>query len=117
MGWVGLGSPVHTSTTTTVVVRPTQRLEKKGDGLAYRASANVALLQFPEPIAIRARLVHLTEGDVHEVVAVDEMAVERFTVFQFYKLLVTCVRVCCAGDTNWWIDDYHGLVLGSCQEG
>ena len=63
---------------------------RKWGRVAYRASANVALLQFPEPIAIRARLVHLTEGDVHEVVAVDKMAVERFAVFQFYKLGIMC---------------------------
>lgn len=57
----------------------------------YGASSYITFLEFPEPIAVCARLIDLSQSDVHEVVAVDKVAVERFTIFQFYK---------------------HGLVLG-----
>jgi hypothetical protein len=57
-----------------------------GKASTHRATADVALFDFPEAIAIRARLVHLAERDVHEVVAVDEVSVERFSVFEFNQL-------------------------------
>ena len=61
--------------------------DRRGGPLrAHRTPTNVALLELPEPIAVRARLIHLAEGDVHKVVAVDEMAVEGLAVFEFYKL-------------------------------
>ena len=56
------------------------------DVAAHRTTPNVALLELPESIAVRAGLIHLAQGDVHKVVAVDEMAVERLAVFEFYKL-------------------------------
>ena len=42
------------------------------------------------------------------------MAVERFAVFQFYKLGVMCQGLLRGG--GWTMIKYHGLVLGSCQE-
>jgi hypothetical protein len=52
----------------------------------HRATADVALFDFPKAIAVCAGLVHLAEGDVHEVVAVDEMSVERFSVLELDQL-------------------------------
>lgn len=57
----------------------------------YGASSYITFFEFPEPIAVCARLIDLSQSDVHEVVAVDKVAVECFTIFQFHE---------------------HGLVLG-----
>jgi len=57
----------------------------------YRAPPDITLLQLPKPVSIRVGLVYLAKCDVHEVVAVDEVAVERFPVFEL---------------------DQHGFVLG-----
>ena len=54
---------------------------------AHRAAADVALLELPEPVALCAGLVDLPERDVHEVVAVDEVAVERLAVLELYQLV------------------------------
>ncbi len=61
--------------------------------VTHRAASNIALLQLPELVSLRTRLVDLPEGDVHEVVAVDEMAVERFAVLELDQL---GVRGCAA---------------------
>ena len=50
---------------------------------ADRAASNITLFQFPELIAIRIRLIHFSQRDVHEIVAVDEMAVESLAVLEF----------------------------------
>jgi hypothetical protein len=50
--------------------------------VAHRASSDITLLHFPEPLTIRIGLVDLTEGDVHEVVTVDKMTVERLAILQ-----------------------------------
>ena len=49
---------------------------------AHRAASNITFFQFPKPVTIRIRLIHLTQGDVHEIVAVDEMTVEGFAVLE-----------------------------------
>lgn len=57
-----------------------------GTRAAHRTTTNVALLELSESIAVRAGLIHFTQGDAHRVVAVGEMAVERLAVFGFYKI-------------------------------
>jgi hypothetical protein len=52
--------------------------EKKTDG----AAAYVAFFQFPETFAVRTRLVHLPQRDVHEIIAVNQMPVEGLAVLQ-----------------------------------
>lgn len=47
----------------------------------YCASPDIALLQFPELVALRARLVHFPERDVHEVVTVHKVSIESFSIF------------------------------------
>ncbi len=54
--------------------------------LTYRAPSDVALLQLPEPVPFRACLVDLPQRDVHEVVAVDKVSVERFSILKFDQL-------------------------------
>ena len=36
----------------------------------------------------RTRLVHVTQGDIHVVIAGDQVAIERLAVFQLYELHV-----------------------------
>lgn len=48
--------------------------------------ADVALGQLPETLARGVGLVHFAKSDVHEVIAVDEVAVERFAIFELNKL-------------------------------
>ena len=48
----------------------------------HRATADVALFDFPKAVAVCARLVYLAERDVHKVIAVDEMSVERLPIFE-----------------------------------
>lgn len=52
------------------------------------AAAYVAFSQFPETIAFGVGLVYVAEGDVHEVVAVEEMTIEGLAVFEFDQLSV-----------------------------
>jgi hypothetical protein len=52
----------------------------------YGAPPDITLLQLPEPISICTRLIHLPQRDVHEVIAVHEMPIERLPIFEFYKL-------------------------------
>jgi hypothetical protein len=53
---------------------------------AYCAATDIAFLQFPKSISFRVRLVHFSQGNVHKVVAVDQMTIERLAVFEFDKL-------------------------------
>lgn len=46
----------------------------------YRASSNVTFLQLPEFVPVCARLIHLSQRNVHEIVAVDQMAVEGLAI-------------------------------------
>lgn len=52
----------------------------------HRATTYVALFQFPEAVAVCARLVYFAERDVHKVVAVDEVSVECFSVLELDQL-------------------------------
>jgi hypothetical protein len=54
---------------------------------AYGAAADIAFLQFPEAIAVCVSLVHFAQGDVHEVVAVDQVSVERLAVLELDELV------------------------------
>lgn len=62
---ISRGSPAHDDNTTYVV------------------PANVDFGQPPEAFAVGARLHNLLQREVHPVVAVDEVAVERLSVLQF----------------------------------
>ena len=57
-----------------------------GKPSTHRAAADVALFQFPETVAVCARLVYFAERDVHKVVAVDEVPVECFSVLELDQL-------------------------------
>ena len=59
----------------------------------HRATADVALFDFPKAVALCARLVYLAERDVHKVVAVDEMSVECFSVLELDQLFQKNVQV------------------------
>jgi hypothetical protein len=63
----------------------------------HRATADVALLDFPKAVAVCARLVYLAERDVHKVVAVDEVSIERFSVLELDQLKET-LQVTAASD-------------------
>jgi hypothetical protein len=57
----------------------------------YSAASNVALFDLPKAIAVCVRLVYLAERDVHKVIAVDEMSVERLPIFELDQhRLVLC---------------------------
>lgn len=57
----------------------------------YRATADVALFDFPKAVAVCARLVYLAKRDVHKIVAVDEVSIERFSVLELDQhRLVLC---------------------------
>jgi len=58
--------------------------------MAYGAAPDVTLFQFPKAFAIRCRLVHFAQRDIHKCVTVNEMSVERFSVFQFHHLPDLC---------------------------
>jgi len=59
------------------------------------ASPNVTLFQFPEPVTVWIGLIHFSECDVHEIVAVNKVSVESFAIFQFNQ---------------------HGLILRSIEQ-
>jgi hypothetical protein len=61
-------------------------LQNEGKAPTHRATANVALFDFPKAVAVCARLVYFAERDVHKVVAVDEMSVERFSILELDQL-------------------------------
>ena len=50
------------------------------------AAADVALLELPEAVALGVGLVDLAQRDVHEVVAVYEVSVERFAILELHQL-------------------------------
>jgi hypothetical protein len=56
------------------------------DARAYCATTNIAFFELPKLVSLGIRLVHLTQGDIHEVVTVDEVAVERLAVLKFDQL-------------------------------
>ncbi len=57
-----------------------------GKGRAHCAATDIALFELEETITIWICLIYFLEGDVHEIVAVDEVAVERLAVFEFDQL-------------------------------
>ena len=60
----------------------------------HSTSTNITFLQLPKPISISTSLIHLSKRNVHEIVAVDEMSVEGFTVFELHQLYnVVCIDV------------------------
>lgn len=71
-----------------VLVKPLGTCESKLKE-TYSTPANIALLQLPKPISVGTRLVHLSQSNVHEIVAVDEMSVESFAVFELDQLEIT----------------------------
>jgi hypothetical protein len=52
----------------------------------HGAASDVALFDFPKAISVRVRLVYFAERDVHKVVAVDEMSIERLSIFELDQL-------------------------------
>jgi hypothetical protein len=52
----------------------------------HRAATNVALFDFPKTVAIGVGLVYFAKCDVHKVIAVDEMSVECFSIFELDQL-------------------------------
>lgn len=58
----------------------------RGKAPTHRATADVALFDFPKAVAVCTRLVYLAERDVHKVVAVDEVSVERFSILELDQL-------------------------------
>ena len=50
---------------------------------AHSAASKVTFLQFPKPISIRVSLIDFSQSDVHEIVAINEMAIECFPIFEF----------------------------------
>ena len=69
-----------------VISRAASLAELWGKAPTHRATADVALFDFPKAIALCASLVYLAERDVHEIVAVDEMSVECFSVLELHQL-------------------------------
>jgi hypothetical protein len=57
------------------------------------ASPNIALLHLPEPVAIRICLIYLSKRDIHEIVAVHEMAIEGLPIFKFNHLTLALTTV------------------------
>lgn len=87
--------------------------QKGRNSKTHCASPDIALLELPEPIAVRVGLVHLAQGDVHEVVAVDEVAVECFAVFELDQLADGGERERGVVRLGWsgCAAAYHGFVL------
>lgn len=52
----------------------------------HGAASDVTLFDFPKAISVRVRLVYFAERDVHKVIAVDEMSVERLPIFELDQL-------------------------------
>ena len=59
---------------------PTRLRDKKH---AHCAASNITLFKFPKLIAIRISLIHFSQRDIHEVVAVDEMTIKSLAVLEF----------------------------------
>lgn len=49
----------------------------------HRAASDIALFQFPEFIPVRIRLIHFSQRNIHEIVAVDEMAIKSLAILKF----------------------------------
>lgn len=52
----------------------------------YDIPPNIDLRQLMKPISFCAGLVNVSEGDIHELVGVDQVAVVSFACFEFYQL-------------------------------
>ncbi len=74
-------SPDNASSQNCVAV------QREGKCQTHRATTDVALLNFPEAVAVCVRLVYLAERDVHKIVAVDEVSIERFSILELDQLL------------------------------
>jgi hypothetical protein len=57
-----------------------------GAATTHGAASDVTLFDFPKAISVRVRLVNFAERNVHKVIAVDEMSVERFSIFELDQL-------------------------------
>ena len=68
-------------------LRPHASATRTSSTLTDCVSPDITLLELPEALAVAARLVHLPQGNVHEVVAVDKVAIERLAVLEFDQLL------------------------------
>jgi len=55
--------------------------------MTHRAPPDITLLQLPKPIPIRTCLIHFPQRNIHKVVAVHEVSIECFTVFELNELL------------------------------
>jgi hypothetical protein len=49
--------------------------------MAYSAAPDVTFFQFPKALAIRCGLVHLAQRDIHKCITVNQVSVERLSVF------------------------------------
>ena len=67
-------------------VRTVSPYRVKGKCQTHRATADVALFDFPKAVALCARLVYLAERDVHKIVAVYEVSIERLSVLELDQL-------------------------------
>lgn len=52
----------------------------------YCAATNVALFELPETVAIGVSLVDFSQCNVHKVVTVDEVTIQRLAILEFDKL-------------------------------
>ena len=62
--------------------------------MAYGAAPDVTLFQLPKALAVRCRLVHLPQRDIHKCITVNQVSVERLSVFQFDHLPKMCHKRC-----------------------
>lgn len=83
--------------------------------MTHCAAPNITLLQLPEPVSIRVRLIYFSQRDIHEVIAVYEMSVECFSVLQLDQLWGNRVsqfsNLCKTVDPT-----YHRFVLRCIQK-
>ena len=72
-------------------------IRRYGEGRwgTHVVTSHIDLRQSHELVAVRTRLYHFLQREVHPCVAVDEVAVERFAVFEL---------------------DEHGVALGRVEE-
>ena len=69
-----------------------KRGKRKAAEETHSTSTNITFLQLPKPISVSTSLIHFSKRNVHEIVAVDEMSVEGFTVFELHQLYnVVCI--------------------------
>ena len=54
--------------------------------MAYITASDVTFFQFPKSLAVRRCLVHLAQRDIHKCITVNQVSVERLSVFQFDHL-------------------------------